>query len=184
MRVCTAIVWLLCLADYGFGASAAPMPEPQTDTRYEKLGEARFVYKRLFKVYDATLFVEPGTAATAILSGDSGIELRFHYRRAIDKALAIEQANAALQRNLSSEQLALVREPLAQLHRAYRSVKKGDTTRIVYQPTVGTSYYHNGERLITLAGRDFAPLYFQIWLGDAPISPELRDSLLGRTQTK
>jgi hypothetical protein len=37
----------------------------------------------------------------------------------------------------------------------------------------------NGSPIITIEGKDFAQLYFKIWLGEKPLSNSLKDALLG-----
>lgn len=172
---------LLLLAQLSSAASLFPDRSASEEQTYEKQGEERFVYKRLFKVYDAALYVEPETPRASILSGDYCIKLQFNYLRTIDKGLAIKHAGKALERNLAPDELASIADRVDQINRIYRSVERGDSALLVYEPEIGTSYYFNGEKLITIPGKDFAGLYFQIWLGEDPISETMRDALLGES---
>ena len=69
---------------------------------------------------------------------------------------------------------------LAKLNRAYVDVKPGDRYTLTYVPGKGTTLRLNGNPLVTVEGADFATAYFRIWLGEDPISPQLRDLLLGK----
>ncbi|MFM8357803.1 MAG: chalcone isomerase family protein, partial [Verrucomicrobiota bacterium] len=66
------------------------------------------------------------------------------------------------------------------LNRAYRDIRPGDRYTLTYLPGRGTTLRLNDTELVTIEGADFAGAYFRIWLGDDPISPALRDQLLGR----
>lgn len=178
---CLRLVALVCAALSCLNAdSIFPSSSTIDEQAYEKLGESRFVYKKLFKVYDAALYTTTQTEPSGVLSGDHGFKLKFNYLRKIDKELAIGHATDALQRNLKPEELDTIAERIARLNTNYRSVAKGDTTALVYEPDIGTSYYFNGDKLVTIPGKDFASLYFQIWLGEQPLSKRLRDALFGR----
>ena len=156
-----------------------PRQTQHQDERYHKLGEHRYYHKRIFKVYDAALYAAPQTSADDIMNAKQAFKLRFSYLRAIDKALAIDAAERALEKNLNPEEATRIADRLTTLNAAYRSVAKGDTTTLHYQPGRGTTYLINGEPRATIPGEDFARLYFRIWLGRKPLSAALRDDLLG-----
>lgn len=145
------------------------------------LGESRFLYKHFFKVYDAKLYLAADSDPSKLLSGTIGFKLQFDYLRKIDKQLAIDSAQKALNRNLKSDQQAQIAERLNALNAAYRSVEKGDYSILHFEPGYGTHYIFNGEKLTTIPGDDFARLYFTIWLGEQPLSTPLRDALLGNS---
>ncbi|MGB0257638.1 MAG: chalcone isomerase family protein, partial [Coraliomargarita sp.] len=140
---------------------------------YQKLGEHRYYHKRIFKVYDAVLYTAPQASADNVLNADRSFKLTFSYLRDIDKALAIDAADRALEKNLDPNQAAIIASRLRDLNSAYVSVAKGDTTTLHYQPGLGTTYSINGEPQTTIPGADFAQLYFRIWLGEQPLSTAL-----------
>lgn len=179
MKLLVQILGFLVVAPLASATGLFPERSTVADKVFEKQGEKRFVYKRFFKVYDAALYVEPKTPRAAILSGDYGIKLQFNYLRDIDRDLAIKHAGEALERNLNAAELASIAGRVDQINRVYRSVEEGDSARLVYDPEIGTTYYFNNEKLITIPGKDFASLYFQVWLGENPISTRMRDALLG-----
>ena len=110
-------------------------------------------------MYDAALYTEPGARAEEVLSGNYAFTLRFDYLRAIDKDLAIRYAGRALERNLHPTELSSIADRVRHLNSAYRSVQKGDGTLLVYQPELGTSYYFNDEKVLTLPGKDGTPVF-------------------------
>ncbi|HKK17602.1 MAG TPA: chalcone isomerase family protein [Opitutales bacterium] len=150
------------------------------DRQFEKLGEYRYVYGLVFDLYEVALFAAPGADAEDVLEADASFHLQFHYLRKIDKAIILKSADRMLEKNLSDEQRVSISERVDQINRAYRSVKKGDRSSLTYRPDTGTTLRINGEPVITIEGRDFARLYFQIWLGEQPISTSMKQSLLGQ----
>ncbi|MEM7791547.1 MAG: chalcone isomerase family protein [Verrucomicrobiota bacterium] len=157
---------------------------PDTMTRdgvtFNKLGEHRFVYAMIFKLYDAALYVAPDSTAEDVLNAETSFELRFSYLRKIKKDIVLKSASRMLERNLTEKEREQIAERVEAINRAYRTVEKGDVSALIYELGTGTTFELNGERKITIPGKDFAQLYFTIWLGEKPASANLRDDLLGR----
>jgi hypothetical protein len=147
---------------------------------YPKIGEHRVSYKLLFKLYDAALFAEAGATAEQVLARNCSFRLEFRYLRSISKATILKSADHMLAKNLNAEALPQIAAATQQLHAAYRSVETGDVSSLTYITGVGTTFAINGEQLITIPGKDFAQYYLQIWLGEHPVSVQLRDRLLGK----
>jgi hypothetical protein len=84
-----------------------------------------------------------------------------------------------LRENHPPEVLAPLAERMEALHRAYRDVRPGDRYALTYLPGRGLELSLNGEPLAVVPGADFARLYYSIWLGERPISRDLRAALIG-----
>ncbi|MEM1223199.1 MAG: chalcone isomerase family protein [Verrucomicrobiota bacterium] len=157
---------------------------PETMARdgviYNKLGEHRFVYAMIFKLYDAALYVAPGSTAEDVLNAETSFELRFSYLRKIKKDIVLKSASRMLERNLTETEREQIAKRVEAINEAYQTVGKGDTSALIYEVGIGTTFELNGERKLTIPGKDFAQLYFTIWLGEKPASASLRDDLLGR----
>ena len=153
----------------------------QTDSKQvQERGSFRYVYAMLFKLYDSTLYTDAPkqVTATSLLSGQHALRLEFTYLRTIKKTIILESADKMLQRNLSPAELANITDRAQALNAAYTTVHKGDHSSLSYHKGHGTTLEINGQEVITIAGDDFGPLYFRIWLGDRPISTNMRDNLL------
>lgn len=146
---------------------------------FEKLGEYRYVYGFLFDLYDAALFVPQNSSADDVLQAASPFHLRFRYLRKIEKEIILKSADRMLEKNLSAGERDQIAERVAAINEAYTTVKRGDTSSLTYQPDSGTTLRINGDPKLTVDGRDFAKLYFRIWLGPQPISGGLKKNLLG-----
>jgi hypothetical protein len=147
---------------------------------YPKMGEHRVTHKIFFKLYDAALFTEAGATADEVLTRNCSFRLEFRYLRSISRAKILKSADHMLVKNLSAEARSLILADTEQLHASYRSVHSGDVSSLTYIAGGGTTFAINGEHLITLAGKEFAQHYLQIWLGEQPISLQLREQLLGK----
>lgn len=148
--------------------------------RFEKIGEYRYYYKVFFKLYDAALYTSTGGSAQTVLGATQPFRLQFRYLRTIDKPIILESASKMLQRNLTAEELSAIQDRVDQINNAYTTVNKGDRSALTFTPGQGTTLSINGEDQITIPGDDFARLYFEIWLGEKPISTDLKINLLGQ----
>lgn len=176
----------LCLLLLGINTSQAEpsqfpqtWTEPQSGQVLEKLGDYRYVYGYFFKLYDAALYTEPSADAQAVLNYTASFHLEFRYLREIKKSIILESADKMLNKNLSEAERTSIESSVDQLNARYQTVKKGDRSSLTYVPGEGTTFRLNGDAQLTLPGKEFAQLYFQIWLGDSPISPEMKAALLG-----
>lgn len=143
-----------------------------------KIGEYRYVYRMFFKLYDVALYSTQGATLDAILKANIPLKLQFRYLHDINKSIVLKSSEKILENNLSSNELELIAKRLDRLNTAYRTVKKGDRSSLSYHPETGTTLIINGAPVITIEGKDFAQLYFKIWLGERPISYSLKDGLL------
>ena len=143
-------------------------------------GSFRYVYAMLFTLYDLTLYTDaaPQSSPAEVLNGQHSMRLEFTYLRTIKKSIILEAAEKMLDRNLSAIEFSSIEDRIEQLNAAYTTVRRGDQSALSYQNGHGTTLEINGQPIITIPGDDFAPLYFRIWLGDQPISKEMRDQLL------
>lgn len=146
---------------------------------FEKRGEYRYVYKIFFKLYDAALFAKSEVSSNDILNAKVPFHLEFRYLRTIEKSIILESADKMLERNLTTRERQLIADRVEQLNAAYKTVKAGDSSSLSFIPEQGTELRINGKPVVTIQGDEFARLYFQIWLGEQPISEPMKMKLLG-----
>lgn len=159
----------------------APVPASLVEdgVQFELLGAKHFRWMGVLKVYDAAFHLGAGEAGTRVLA-DIPMRLHLGYHRGFKATEIISGGDALLARNVDRATLEALRERLALINRAYRDVAPGDSYTLTYVPGKGTTLRYNGSALVTIPGHDFAAAYLRIWLGKDPISPALRDALLGR----
>ncbi len=145
----------------------------------EKRGEYRYVYRLFFKLYDVALFAEADSSSSDILSAEVPFHLSFNYLRTIDKSIILESADTILDRNLSNIERQQIADRVDLINAAYQTVREGDRSSLTYLPAEGTTLRINEQPIATIPGKDFAQLYFQIWLGENPISTTMKSVLIG-----
>jgi hypothetical protein len=182
MRRGTAIfsLSLLALASANAG-DLFPQRIKALEQNFEKLGEYRYVYRFFFELYEAGLFAGDKARPGDVLNAEEAFHLQFRYLRDIEKEIILKSADRMLERNLSKEERTSIAERVDRINQAYTGVKSGDTSSLTYRPGEGTTLTINGKQIVTIEGQDFARLYFQIWLGEQPISESMKQNLLGRS---
>ena len=140
-------------------------------------GESSFRWF-LFDLYDAALYLPEGASAENAL-GNIPKKLIIRYKREIPSEKIIAAGNTLLQKNCLPEEFAAIQNGLEAINRAYTTPQKGDTYALSFHPERGsTVLYFNDEEVASVAGEDFANLYFRIWLGEHPVSEKFRNELL------
>lgn len=138
----------------------------------------------------SALFVEPysialylqekNSDAIAICYADETMTIRLvATSKAIDEKSFTESIlkdfDTATEGNVESLQIrinktiSLFNEPIA----------KKDVVEFAYEKEVGTHFIKNGKELGLIEGQDFKFVLFKIWLGDKPVSDNLKHELLG-----
>lgn len=155
-------------------------------TSLDLAGNYRFVYRMFFKLYDARLYTnaEQTDSVDELFNGENALLLEFDYLRKIKKSVILESSEKILSKNMSPSELALIQKRVDLINAMYRTVDEGDRSALSYVPGKGTTLWINGKSIITIEGEDFARLYFRIWLGEQPISEQMRDALLQRVIVK
>lgn len=171
----------LTAASAAFGDALFPKSIDAFDKDLKKLGEYRYVYRLFFELYEAALFAEAGADSEDVLNADTTFHLQFRYLRTIDKEIILKSADKMLERNLSRKERATIADRVAQINEAYTTVRDGDESSLTYKPGIGTTLSINGKPVVNIEGKDFARLYFRIWLGEKAISDSLKQNLLGQT---
>ncbi|MEW5755543.1 MAG: chalcone isomerase family protein [Pseudomonadota bacterium] len=155
--------------DAGFSLSDPPL---------QLRGAGLLKYAVFIDVYAAALYLPPQTASAQALEPDVAKRLEIVYFVDITREQFAAAAMKTLARQLSDTDMQKLRDRINQLHALYRNVSKGDRYALTFQPDQGTTLELNGNVLGAIPGADFAAAYFSIWLGEEPIAPALKDTLL------
>ena len=152
---------------------------PSIKAELVKKGEHRYFHNMFFKVYDIALYTKKNAKIEEVLDAKTIYRLEFRYLRKIDKSIILKSSVKMLAKNLTPDEHVRIRSRLNGLINAYQTVEKGDHSSLTYQPGIGTTLNINGSPIVTIEGEDFARLYFAIWLGELPISKNLKRDLIG-----
>lgn len=140
--------------------------------------------KVFFKVYVAGLYLgakKTSTAEVLALAGPKRVSMR------LMRELSAQQLVEALEEGLRDNTPATEQEAikartveLAATMLAVQTAKEGDIVALDFIPASGTQVLLNGQpRGKPIAGEDFYRALLRIWLGDKPVSADLKKALLG-----
>ncbi|OGI44698.1 MAG: hypothetical protein A2150_04270 [Candidatus Muproteobacteria bacterium RBG_16_64_11] len=140
------------------------------------------VRKKFFMiVYVGALYL-PAKAATArealAQAGPKRMLLHFVYDELSAQKL-VDAWNEGFAANNSDAELAPLRARIGQFNTLFATTRKRDVIALDYLPGEGTRVSHNGQVKGTIPGEDFNTALLKIWLGDKPVTEELKKALLG-----
>lgn len=129
-----------------------------------------------FDVYDASLYLNKGAKLERhrLLQDGYPIKLQLCYLRPLTAQQIIEAAEQALPKNMSG----LQRRTVDQLHQRYRDVDKGDCYSLHHDEMGNTTLLFNRQPIFHSRISGFKKGYFGIWLGDTPLSEDVKERLL------
>lgn len=105
-----------------------------------------------------------------VVVGDAGTE-RF-----------VNGFHKGIEKNRSEAEMAALRERLAafeQMFGAVKTVKRGDVIAFDFVPVEGMRVTLNGAELGRIAGADFYHALLSVWVGEKPVTGDLKKALLG-----
>ncbi len=142
--------------------------------------------KFVFKVYVAALYLPERKSSTAeilALSGPKRVSMRLV--RDLSAEQLVEALEEGIRDNTSPAELEALSSRLVELKAIMLEVKQGrdgDLMTLDFLPGTGTQVAMNGTvRGKAIAGDDFYRALLRIWLGDNPISKDLKKALLGQS---
>ena len=147
------------------------------DNALKKSGESQVKVLGFIKLFDAALYLEDGYQPSDF-PGDFTYALSIRYNRKIKRETLIESANDILGDLYQPTKISAIESKLREINDYYVDVTKGDEYALAYSPTKGTTLLFNGEPQVTIEGREFAEIYFSIWLGGHPKCKQLEKDLL------
>ncbi len=163
------------------GVPIAPTAELTVNGPALTLNGAGMRKKFFMSVYIGALYL-PSKAATAqeVLSqpGPKRMLLHFVYDE-LSAPKLVDAWNEGFAANTSDAELAPLRARIGQFNALFTTTRKGDVITLDYLPGEGTRVSHNGQAKGTIPGEDFNRALLKIWLGDKPVTEDLKKALLG-----
>lgn len=140
----------------------------------------------VFKVYVAALYLpEHKTSPAEILSLPGPKRVSMRLVRDLSAEQLVEALEEGIRDNTPPAELEALSSRLAELKAIMLEVKQGrdgDLMTLDFLPGAGTQVAMNGAvRGKTIAGDDFYRALLRIWLGDNPVSKDLKKALLGQS---
>lgn len=130
-------------------------------------------------VYVAALYVDqPSHDPRVILESNARYELILQFLRKVGAKDVRKRWEAGFARNFP-EQLPALQDRISMLNGWVADMKPGQRMTFIRIPGTGIQFDVNGTVKGTIEGDDFATAFLEIWLGDAPSSPDVKVGLLG-----
>ncbi|MEN8198743.1 MAG: chalcone isomerase family protein [Thermodesulfobacteriota bacterium] len=164
----------------GLEIGGVTVPEElDTDLR---LNGAGIRSKLFFKIYIGELYLEqPSHDAAAILDSPGRKRMVMHmlYDK-VEKEKLVDGWNDGFSANLTPQQLQGLSEKIQQFNELFIDVHGGENIILDYTPDKGTTVSIGGEVKGVIEGEKFNRALLSIWLGEKPVTDDLRDALLGK----
>jgi len=150
------------------------------DTQLDLQGHGLLRYMLFIKAYAGALYLPEGAASGDVLAPvPKRLELAYYHE--IAKEDFAEATRVKIADNTTPQEAERLRDRIDTLSAIYRDVQPGDRYALTYLPGRGTELSLNGKSLGTIPGDDFGRAIFAVWLGQNPVDPDFRDTLLGRS---
>ncbi len=128
------------------------------------------------QVYEARLWAAPGFDAARYDSQPFALELV--YARKLEGA-SIAERSVAEMRRISSFADEQARDWLKLMVKAFPNVQANDRLTGLHDGRGGVRFFHNTQVTAETSDREYARLFFGIWLAPQSSAPALRDALIG-----
>jgi len=144
------------------------------------LNGAGIRYKFFFKVYVAALYLpEVTNDALSILNQlpANRMLMRITYSEVPYKKLVSGWVDG-FKNNTSSSEFSILESRLNQFNQMFSSLHEGDVVLLDYLPGEGTRVTVKEVLKGTIEGADFNRALLSVWLGESPVTGELKSALL------
>ncbi len=187
-RVSIFCRWLLVLACFLSVAQAATVEGVQLPDSVQLQGErlvlngAGVREKFFFDIYVAGLYLpRPQANAHRILEQDQPWRMVMHFLyRKVSREKMAEGWQEGFQANLAPKALQLLQPRIDRFKSFFPTLHRGDRVILDHLPGRGVLVTINGRPAGLVEGADFARALLAIWLGDRPVTANLKRALLGR----
>ena len=180
------MIFLLCLSTQVFGKELEGVTlaeNLQLGNATLQLNGAGIRTKLFFKVYVGALYLaEKKHTAAAVLADAGAKRLTMHMLRELSSEKLLDAFNQGMVGNCTPADLVSLGAHIKEFSAIFRStneVAKGDVITLDYFPGEGTRISINGVEKGRVASAEFNRALLKIWLGDDPVSEDLKTRLLG-----
>lgn len=135
----------------------------------------------VFKVYVASLYLPQPAKDLAAVLAKSPRRIQLNLLRTLSADQLVDALNEGLEANNTPEELSAVKSQIAELSaimKTFKEVREKDVVALDYVDGA-TRVSWNGEPKGAIADEAFNRALTRVWLGDKPVQPELKQSLLG-----
>ena len=145
------------------------------------LNGAGIRYKFFFKIYVGALYLpEKQNNANKILksANPNRIVMHFLYDE-VEKKKLVNAWLEGFEENVESSVFLTLKDRLEKFNGMFSDLHSGDVVLLDYVPQMGTRVTIKGESKGVIEGDDFNRALLSVWLGEEPVTEELKDAMLG-----
>ncbi len=146
-----------------------------------KLNGAGIRYKIFFKIYVGALYLsEKQSSADVILKANqpSRIAMHFLYDE-VEKKKLVNAWIEGFKDNIDSKAYSAVKDRLDKFNQMFSDLHEGDVVLLDYIPGKGTRVTIKGDIKGVIEGADFNRALLSVWLGEEPVTEDLKEAMLG-----
>ncbi len=145
------------------------------------LNGAGIRYKFFFKIYVAALYLpEKQNDANSVLNASQANRVSMHFLYdEVEKKKLVNAWLEGFEDNVDDKVFAAVKERLNKFNQMFTDLRNGDVVLLDYIPQQGTRVTIKGELKGVIEGADFNRALLSVWLGEEPVTDELKDAMLG-----
>ena len=144
------------------------------------LNGAGIRYKLFFKIYVGALYLPAKqNAADQILSASHANRVVMHFLYdEVEKEKLVNAWKEGFEDNIDEDLYKTLKDRLAQFNDMFQDLHKGDVVLLDYIPEQGTRVTIKGVNKGVIKGNDFNRALLSVWLGEDPVTEELKDAML------
>lgn len=148
------------------------------------LNGAGIRYKFFFKIYVAALYLpEVDNNALSILQGLPANRMMMHITYSeVPYEKLVSGWEDGFKDNTATADFAKLESRLKQFNQMFSTLHEGDVVLLDYLPEEGTRVTIKGVEKGVIKGADFNRALLSVWLGDDPVTEELKSALLGLSE--
>ena len=168
----------------GIAGTEIPDTLRLTNTEHELVLNGGGVREKFFMdIYVGALYLPARTNdAQAILSDDGPASVRMHFLyKEVSRQKIVDGWHDGLSANLSPAEFTALQPQLEKFDSLFHTVRRGDVISIDYIPDTGTEVRINNEWRGVIPGNAFYRALLKIWLGNKPVSDDLKQGMLGNS---
>ncbi|MCW9047988.1 MAG: chalcone isomerase family protein [Gammaproteobacteria bacterium] len=145
------------------------------------LNGAGIRYKFFFKIYVGALYLPAKQSnADVILKTPQANRVVMHFLYdEVEKEKLVNAWLDGFEDNLESAAFITLKDRLDKFNAMFSNLRKGDVVLLDYIPEQGTRVTIKGEQKGIIKGMDFNQALLSVWLGEEPVTEELKDAMLG-----
>ncbi len=145
------------------------------------LNGAGIRYKFFFKIYVGALYLaDKQSDANALLAKDAASRMMMHITYdEVPREKLVDAWIEGFNSNNSEATMQLIQQKLDRFNGWFTDLKQGDVVLLDYLPAEGTRVTIKGVQKGVIEGREFNRALLSVWLGEDPVTEELKDALLG-----